>query len=121
MASSNGLGYSAMAGFNKTLKNDKLIFTLRGPSFPGKSITFCILFFQVVQPHPPMMTSSNGLGYSAMAGLPAGLNGPNVIVVDASTLKTREEERKELEGIKKKKNKKAKKKDEEVNHLNHIV
>jgi len=62
-----------------------------------------------------MMTSSNGLGYSAMAGLPAGLNGPNVIVVDASTLKTREEERKELEGIKKKKNKKAKKKEEEVN------
>ena len=62
------------------------------------------------------MTSSNGLGYSAMAGLPAGLNGPNVIVVDASTLKTREEERKELEGKKKKNKKKssAKKEDEVI-------
>ena len=35
------------------------------------------------------MTNGGGFGYSAMAGLPSGLNGPNVIVVDTSTLKTR--------------------------------
>ncbi len=51
------------------------------------------------------------LGYSTMSGLPAGLSGPNVIVVDTSSLKTREEERKEAEA-KKKKNKKKNKKEE---------
>merc|ERR1712008_16299 len=35
------------------------------------------------------------IGYSAIEGMPAGLNGPNVIVVDPSSLKTREEEEKE--------------------------
>ena len=49
-----------------------------------------------------------------MSGLPAGLSGPNVIVVDTSSLKTREEERKEAEA-KKKKNKKKNKKDEVKN------
>ena len=34
------------------------------------------------------------IGYSAIEGMPAGLNGPNVIVVDTSSLKTREEEEK---------------------------
>jgi hypothetical protein len=45
------------------------------------------------------------IGYSAIEGMPAGLNGPNVIVVDTSSLKTREEEEKEKKGKKKKKNK----------------
>lgn len=58
--------------------------------------------------------ASSALGYSAMSGLPAGLSGPNVIVVDTSSLKTREEERKEAEA-KKKKNKKKNKKDEVKN------
>ena len=34
------------------------------------------------------------IGYTALEGMPAGLNGPNVIVVDTSSLKTREEEEK---------------------------
>ncbi|CAB4056278.1 unnamed protein product [Lepeophtheirus salmonis] len=48
---------------------------------------------------PPMfpgglIPTPNGtpVGYSAMAGMPPSLNGPNVIVVDTSTLTTREEE-----------------------------
>merc|ERR550517_357327 len=49
--------------------------------------------------HPPP------IGYSAVEGMPPGLNGPNVIVVDTSSLKTREEEEKEKRGKKKKKNK----------------
>ena len=52
---------------------------------------------------------NSALGYSAISGLPAGLSGPNVIVVDTSSLKTREEERKEAEVKKKKIKKKAKK------------
>lgn len=55
--------------------------------------------------------TNSALGYSAMTGMPAGLTGPNVIVVDTSSLKTREEERKEAEA-KKKKNKKKNKKEE---------
>ena len=57
-----------------------------------------------VQPPKPAL-SQNGsrmvaagaqpvVDYSAMEGMPAGLNGPNVIVVDTSSLKTREEEEK---------------------------
>ena len=43
-----------------------------------------------------MQNPAGGLmDYSAIEGLPPGLNGPNVIVVDTSSLKTREEEEKE--------------------------
>ena len=44
---------------------------------------------------PPMQNSAGLMEYSAMEGLPPGLNGPNVIVVDTSSLKTKEEEEKE--------------------------
>ncbi len=37
----------------------------------------------------------NNVDYKTMEGMPAGLNGPNVIVVDTSSLKTKEEEAKE--------------------------
>ena len=53
------------------------------------------------QPHLMASNSSTPLGvtgnvdYKAMEGMPAGLNGPNVIVVDTSSLKTKEEEEKE--------------------------
>merc|ERR1712156_1280108 len=68
------------------------------------------------QPHPAAPGVSNSgskmvpdnppsIGYSAIEGMPPGLNGPNVIVVDTSSLKTREEEEKEKKGKKKKKNK----------------
>ncbi len=56
---------------------------------------------------PPQKVIDSGFGYSAVAGMPMGMNGPNVIVVETSTLKTREEERKELEGKKKNKKKKS--------------
>uniref|UniRef100_A0A0K2UT98 FAM193 C-terminal domain-containing protein n=1 Tax=Lepeophtheirus salmonis TaxID=72036 RepID=A0A0K2UT98_LEPSM len=65
---------------------------------------------------PPMfpgglIPTPNGtpVGYSAMAGMPPSLNGPNVIVVDTSTLTTREEEEAEKNNKKssKKKNKKS--------------
>merc|ERR1712223_2133513 len=57
-----------------------------------------------------MQNPAGGLmDYSAIEGLPPGLNGPNVIVVDTSSLKTREEEEKE-EKEKDKKTKKNKKK-----------
>ena len=46
---------------------------------------------------PPMQNSAGLMEYSAMEGLPPGLNGPNVIVVDTSSLKTKEEEEKEKE------------------------
>ena len=57
------------------------------------------------QPHPVAPGVSNSgskmvsdnpppIGYSAIEGMPPGLNGPNVIVVDTSSLKTREEEEK---------------------------
>ena len=53
------------------------------------------------QHHPPQPSVSitntetaPSIGYSAIEGMPAGLNGPNVIVVDTSSLKTREEEEK---------------------------
>ena len=49
-----------------------------------------------------------------MAGLPVGLNGPNVIVVETSSLKTREEERKDFEGKKKNNNKNKKKSKKEL-------
>jgi hypothetical protein len=42
----------------------------------------------VVMPQPSINSS---VGYSAVSGLPAGLNGPNVIVVDTSSLKTRDQ------------------------------
>merc|ERR1712156_715236 len=68
------------------------------------------------QPHPAAPGVSNSgskmvpdnpppIGYSAIEGMPPGLNGPNVIVVDTSSLKTREEEEKEKGKKKKKKNK----------------
>ena len=60
-----------------------------------------------IQPPTPALSSSGTasskmipensqapIGYSALEGMPAGLNGPNVIVVDTSSLKTREEEEK---------------------------
>ena len=45
----------------------------------------------------PVAAGAGGglMDYSAIEGLPPGLNGPNVIVVDTSSLKTREEEEKE--------------------------
>lgn len=53
---------------------------------------------QSVLPMPgtlePQTNNSTGVDYSAMDGMPAGLSGPNVIVVDTSSLKTREEEEK---------------------------
>ena len=49
-------------------------------------------------PTPPTQNvpknSGHGIDYSAIEGMPPGLNGPNVIVVDTSSLKTREEEEK---------------------------
>ena len=63
---------------------------------------------QSVLPLPGTVNNSPNVDYSAMEGMPAGLSGPNVIVVDTNSLKTREEEEKEKKGVKKKKNKKAK-------------
>ena len=63
---------------------------------------------QSVLPLPGTLNNSPNVDYSAMEGMPAGLSGPNVIVVDTNSLKTREEEEKEKKGVKKKKNKKGK-------------
>ena len=49
-----------------------------------------------VSSQPQTQPSSGGMDYSAIEGLPPGLNGPNVIVVDTSSLKTKEEEEKEV-------------------------
>ena len=49
-----------------------------------------------VSSQPQPTSASGGMDYSAMEGLPPGLNGPNVIVVDTSSLKTKEEEEREV-------------------------
>ena len=63
---------------------------------------------QSVLPLPGTVNHSPNVDYSAMEGMPSGLSGPNVIVVDTANLKTREEEEKEKKGAKKKKKNKNK-------------
>jgi len=65
-----------------------------------------------VSSQPQTQTGPGGMDYSAMEGLPPGLNGPNVIVVDTSSLKTKEEEEREE---KEKKGKKKKNKNKNKN------
>merc|ERR1712223_1388937 len=59
-------------------------------------------------PLPGTVIKSPNVDYAAMEGMPSGLSGPNVIVVDTANLKTREEEEKEKKGVKKKKKNKGK-------------
>ena len=63
---------------------------------------------QSVLPLPGTVSKSPNVDYAAMEGMPSGLSGPNVIVVDTANLKTREEEEKEKKGVKKKKKNKGK-------------
>jgi len=63
---------------------------------------------QSVLPLPGTVSKSPNVDYAAMEGMPSGLSGPNVIVVDTANLKTREEEEKEKKGVKKKKKNKSK-------------
>ena len=49
-----------------------------------------------ISSQPQTQSGPGGMDYSAMEGLPPGLNGPNVIVVDTSSLKTKEEEEREV-------------------------
>lgn len=79
---------------------------LNGPAperkyFPASASEYGASRDQSVLPLPGTLAqqeqSSAGVGYSTMEGMPSSLNGPNVIVVDTSSLKTREEEEKVLE------------------------